>query len=79
MTFATIEIGSNAVRMIVDELRDFCELWVIERWSAHLRLGETVFKRGKISENLFQKLKRTIQGILGKIQKFQLREKARKI
>ena len=24
MTFATIEIGSNAVRMIVCELRDYC-------------------------------------------------------
>ena len=70
MTFATIEIGSNAVRMIVGELRDSCELCVIERWSAHLRLGDAVFKRGKISENLFQKLKHTIQGMLGEIQKF---------
>ena len=70
MNFATIEIGSNAVRMIVGELRDSCELCVIERWSAHLRLGDAVFKRGKISENLFQKLKHTIQGMLGEIQKF---------
>jgi len=69
ITFATIEIGSNAVRMIVGELRDFCELYVIESWSAHLRLGDEVFKHGKITENVFQKLKHTILGMLSEIQK----------
>ena len=69
-TFAAIEIGSNAVRVIIGELRSSCELCVIERWSAHLRLGEAVFECGKISENLFQQLQQTIQGMLGEIQKF---------
>jgi exopolyphosphatase/pppGpp-phosphohydrolase len=35
MNFAAIEIGSNAVRMIVGGLVDSCELRVLERWSAH--------------------------------------------
>ena len=52
-TFAAIEIGSNAVRMIVGELRSSCRLCVLERWSAHLRLGNSVFECGEISEQLF--------------------------
>ena len=39
MNFAAIEIGSNAVRMIVGELIDSFELRILERWSAHLRLA----------------------------------------
>ena len=33
MNLAAIEIGSNAVRMIVGELTDSSELRVLERWS----------------------------------------------
>jgi len=44
INFAAIEIGSNAVRMIVEELTDSCELWILERWSAHLHLGDSVFE-----------------------------------
>ncbi len=69
-TFAAIEIGSNAVRMIVGELRSSCRLCVLERWSAHLRLGDSVFECGEISEQLFQQLLQTIQGLLSKVHKY---------
>jgi exopolyphosphatase/guanosine-5'-triphosphate,3'-diphosphate pyrophosphatase len=70
INFAAIEIGSNAVRMIVGELTDSCELRVLERWSAHLRLGDSVFENGVIPENIFQQLEQTIQGLLQKSQNF---------
>ena len=69
-TFAAIEIGSNAVRMIVGELRSACRLCVLQRWSAHLRLGDSVFESGEISEQLFQQLLQTIQGLLSKVHKY---------
>ena len=70
MNFAAIEIGSNAVRMIVGELTDSCELRILERWSAHLRLGDSVFKNGVIPENIVQQLEQTIQGLLQESQNF---------
>ena len=70
MNFATIEIGSNAVRMIVGGLIDSCELRVLERWSAHLRLGDSVFEHGVVPENIFQQLEQTIHGLLLESQKF---------
>ncbi len=70
MNFAAIEIGSNAVRMIVGEVRGSCELHVRESWSAHLRLGDSVFECGKISEKIFQQLLQTIRGLLQEIKKF---------
>ena len=60
-TFAAIEIGSNAVRMIVAELRSTYRLCVLERWSAHLRLGDSIFECREISEQLFQQLLHKIQ------------------
>ena len=70
MNFAPIEIGSNAVRMIVGELTDSCELRVKERWSAHLRLGDSVFENRFIPENIVQQLEHTIQGLLQESQNF---------
>lgn len=70
MNFAAIEIGSNAVRMIVGGLVGSCELRVLESWSAHLRLGDSVFEHGLIPENIFQQLEQTIQGLLCESQKF---------
>ena len=70
MNFAAIEIGSNAVRMIVGKLTDSCELRVLERWSAHLRLGDSVFENGVIPENIVQQLEQTIQGLLQESQNF---------
>ena len=70
MNFATIEIGSRAVLMIVGELTDSCELRVLERWSTHLRLGDSVFENGVIPENIVQQLEHTIQGLLQESQNF---------
>ena len=69
-TFAAIEIGSNSVRMIVGELRSSCRLYGFERWSTHLRLGDSVFECREIAEQLFQQLLQTIQGLLSKIHKY---------
>ena len=54
MNFAAIEVGSNVVRMIVGELIDSCKLRSLERWSAHLCLGESVFQHRVIPENIFR-------------------------
>jgi exopolyphosphatase/guanosine-5'-triphosphate,3'-diphosphate pyrophosphatase len=70
MNFAAIEIGSNEVRMIVGKLTDSCELRVLERWSAHLCLGDSVFENGVIPENIVQQLEQTILGLLQESQKF---------
>ena len=64
MNFATIEIGSKAVRMIVGGLIDSSKLHIMERWSAHLCLGDSVFKHGVFPENIFPQLEQTIQGLL---------------
>ena len=69
-TFAAIEIGSNAVRMIVGELRSSGKLCVLERWSAHLRLGDSVFECEEISEKMFGQLLQTIHALLFKVQKY---------
>ena len=70
MNFAAIEIGSNAVRMIVGKLTDSCKLLVLERWSAHLRLGASVFENGVIPENVIKQLEQTILGLLQESQNF---------
>ena len=75
MNFAAIEIGSNAVRMIVGELTDSYELRVLEGWSAHLRLGDSVFENGVIPENIVQQLEQTIQGLLQESQNFSKKSK----
>ena len=66
-TFAAVAIGINSVRMFVGELRSSCRLCVLERWSAHLRLGDSVFECREISEQLFQQLLQTIQGLISKV------------
>jgi|LUMK01.1.fsa_nt_gb exopolyphosphatase/guanosine-5'-triphosphate,3'-diphosphate pyrophosphatase len=69
--FACIEIGSNAVRMIVGEIRGNSELHELERGSVHLRLGDTVFEHGEVSEKVFQQLLNSIQQLLSEVQKYQ--------
>ena len=64
MNFAVIEIGINAVRIIVEELTDFCKLPVLESRGAYLRLSDSVFENGVIPENIIQQLEQTIQGLL---------------
>ena len=56
--------------MIVGKLTYSCELLLLERWSAHLRLGDSVFENGVIHENIIQQLEQTILGLLQESQKF---------
>ena len=66
-TFASIEIGSNLVRMIVGELRSPDKFFVLERWTAHLRLGDSVFAYEEISGKMFRQLLQTIHALLFKV------------
>ena len=47
--YAVIEIGSNAVRMILGEKEDDSSVKVLRSWSSHFRLGQEVFSKGNIS------------------------------
>ena len=44
--YAVIEIGSNAVRMILGEKEDDSSIKVLRSWSSHFRLGQEVFQKG---------------------------------
>ena len=44
--YAVIEIGSNAVRMILGEKEDDSTVKVLRSWSSHFRLGQEVFSKG---------------------------------
>lgn len=46
---SAIDIGSNAIRMIVGEVRDQ-RLRIVKKYRAPVRLGKDVFKNGMISE-----------------------------
>ena len=52
--YAVIEIGSNAVRMILGVKEDDSTVKVIRSWSSHFRLGQEVFSKGNISERVFK-------------------------
>ena len=47
--YAVIEIGSNAVRMILGEKEDDSSEKVLLSWSSYFRLGQEVFSKGNIS------------------------------
>ncbi|MBC8260115.1 MAG: hypothetical protein H8E38_13960 [SAR324 cluster bacterium] len=70
LRFASIEIGSNAVRMIIGQLKNSRELHVLERWSIHLRLGDVVFESGKISEQKIQQLQIAVKLLLEETERF---------
>ena len=53
---ATIDIGSNAVRMVYGVLLPSYEIQIHKRWRSHLRLGESVFTEEKIAESAVQQL-----------------------
>ncbi|MEN9743903.1 MAG: hypothetical protein RLZZ65_1708 [Bacteroidota bacterium] len=68
MKFAAIDIGTNAVRLLVGEVQvqqGGMQIHKLAYYRSPLRLGEDVFKKGKISQ---QKLKSFVQTI----QAFQL-------
>jgi exopolyphosphatase/guanosine-5'-triphosphate,3'-diphosphate pyrophosphatase len=60
---AAIDIGSNAIRMIVGRITDSQEVQLVENIRLPLRLGQDVFQRGKLQEA-------TIQQAVGAFQQF---------
>jgi len=67
---AVIEIGSNAVRMILGEKGDDSTLKIVCSWSSHLRLGEEVFQKGIISETFQFQLCRILEQLLKHLESF---------
>lgn len=55
--FSAIDIGSNAIRMIVAEWDPVLNhpLKIVKKWRAPIRLGEDVFSQGKITEKSIEK------------------------
>lgn len=51
---SAIDIGSNAMRMIVGEVHDQ-QLFIVKKWRAPVRLGKDVFKSGVISPQTIEK------------------------
>lgn len=51
--FSGIDIGSNAIRMIVGEVKD-SEMVLLKKFRAPVRLGRDVFLNGEISEKTLQ-------------------------
>lgn len=63
MRFAAIDIGSNAVRLLIAEVIDNAEQLSIKKLSltrVPIRLGESVFSTGRISEEKIRALEKTM-------------------
>jgi exopolyphosphatase/guanosine-5'-triphosphate,3'-diphosphate pyrophosphatase len=58
---AAIDIGSNAIRMIVGRITDSQEVQVMENIRLPLRLGQDVFQRGKLQETTIQQAVQAFQ------------------
>ena len=64
LKFAAIDIGSNAVRLLINDIIDDKEKPYFQKASLvrlPIRLGADVFKNGKISDNNIQRLTDTMQ------------------
>ncbi len=64
MKFAAIDIGSNAIRLLIEEVHMDGKAYHIEKVSltrVPVRLGEDVFKTGKISEEKIRQLSKTMR------------------
>lgn len=64
MKFAAIDIGSNAVRLLIEEVHEHGNQYHIQKVSftrVPLRLGDDVFQTGKISDNKIQQLIKTMK------------------
>jgi exopolyphosphatase/guanosine-5'-triphosphate,3'-diphosphate pyrophosphatase len=62
--FAAIDIGSNAIRLLIEEVHMDGKAYHIEKVSltrVPVRLGEDVFKTGKISEEKIRQLSKTMR------------------
>lgn len=65
MIFATIDVGSNAIRMLLTDVRTVEDEVVFERMTmlrVPVRLGEDAFSRGKISDDKAKMLIKTMCG-----------------
>ncbi len=64
MKLAAIDIGSNAIRLLIEEVREFNGQLRIDKVSltrVPVRLGEDVFTTGKISEERIRQLVKTMR------------------
>lgn len=64
MKFAAIDIGSNAIRLLIEEVHDDAGEYHIEKVSltrVPVRLGEDVFTAGKISKQKISQLVKTMR------------------
>ena len=68
--YAVIEIGSNAVRMILGVKEDDSTVKVIRSWSSHFRLGQEVFSKGNISESFQIQLCSILEKLLDQLEPF---------
>ena len=68
--YAVIEIGSNAVRMILGEKEDDSSVKVLRSWSSHFRLGQEVFSKGNISESFQIRLSSILEKLLDQLEPY---------
>jgi exopolyphosphatase / guanosine-5'-triphosphate,3'-diphosphate pyrophosphatase len=54
-TLAAIDIGSNAIRLVVGQLNSKGRISILDKWRAPVRLGEDVFLDGNISATTINK------------------------
>ena len=68
--YAVIEIGSNAVRMILGEKEDDSSVKVLRSWSSHFRLGQEVFSKGNISGSFQIRLCSILEKLLDQLEPY---------
>ena len=68
--YAVVEIGSNAVRMILGEKEDDSSVKVLRSWSSHLRLGQEVFSKGNISASFQIRLCSILEKLLDQLKPY---------
>ncbi len=68
--YAVIEIGSNAVRMILGEKEDDSLVKVLRSWSSHFRLGQEVFSKGNISASFQIRLCSILEKLLDQLESY---------
>ncbi|WNY28730.1 Exopolyphosphatase 1 [Methanimicrococcus stummii] len=75
MIFATIDVGSNAIRLLLTDVRAVEDEVIFERMTmlrVPVRLGEDAFSRGKISDDKAKMLIKTMCGFREIIDGFQV-------
>jgi exopolyphosphatase / guanosine-5'-triphosphate,3'-diphosphate pyrophosphatase len=54
-TLAAIDIGSNAIRLVIGEMDDYGDIKILKKVREPVRLGQDVFATGEISQKTFEK------------------------